>query len=182
MLLIMGSQVPDFGEYSRRVQHRLETAYGIRIVTRDIPDPLTGDLNGAEIHIDHAVTPEQRLFLLGHLFGHTVQWNTDPAAYELGQPRNAPIAGSLIPALMEYEVIAGQYALQLFHEAGVTGLDQWLADYTACDRAYLGNYYRTGHRRSFHSFWQDGTARIQPVAIPEFQLLTRAFRTDGVVI
>jgi hypothetical protein len=172
----------DFGEYSLLIQARIETIYGIRIVTRDIPDPLTGDLNGTEIHIDHAVTAEQRLFLLGHLFGHTVQWNSDPAAYDLGQPRQAPVDEALIPALMDYEIVAGQYALRLFHDAAVTALDQWLADYTACDRAYLGHYYRTGHRRRFQSFWQDGTASIVPIDIPAFQLIQRAFRTDGVVI
>lgn len=29
-----------------------------------------GDLDGAEIDVDYAITPEQRLFLLGHLFGY----------------------------------------------------------------------------------------------------------------
>ena len=77
-----GSMETPFDEYSARVQKHLESVYGIRVVTRDIPDPLTGDLDGAEIHIDYAVTPEQRLFLLGHLFGHTVQWNVDPASFE----------------------------------------------------------------------------------------------------
>ena len=44
------TEIP-FDEYSGRTQKYLESAYGIRVVTRDIPDPLTGDLNGAEIHI-----------------------------------------------------------------------------------------------------------------------------------
>ncbi len=72
------------------MEERIQGAYGIRIVTRDIPDPLTGDLNGSEIHIDCAVTPEERLFLLAHLFGHTVQWNVTPGAFELGGPRRPP--------------------------------------------------------------------------------------------
>lgn len=59
-----------FGDYAKRVQEHLERDYGIRVITRDIPDPLTGDLNGEEIDIDQAVTPEQRLFLLGHLRPH----------------------------------------------------------------------------------------------------------------
>jgi len=46
-----------FVEYSARVQKHLESFYGLRIVTRDIPDPLTGDLDGSEIDIDYAVTP-----------------------------------------------------------------------------------------------------------------------------
>ena len=102
-----------FADYCRRVESQIEKAYGVRIVTRDIPDPLTGDLNGAEIHIDHAVTPEQRLFLLAHLFGHTVQWNVDPAAFELGRPQNPPVSADCLPALMDYEREAAGYALGL---------------------------------------------------------------------
>jgi hypothetical protein len=83
--------VIPFAEYCERVKTHIEGAYGILVITRDVPDPLTGDLNGAEIHVDYAVTPEQRLFLLAHLFGHTVQWNVNPDAYELGQPRQPPV-------------------------------------------------------------------------------------------
>ena len=41
-----------FADYSARVEQRIEKAYGVRVITRDVPDPLTGDLNGAEIHIN----------------------------------------------------------------------------------------------------------------------------------
>jgi hypothetical protein len=97
------TEIP-FDEYSVRTQKYLERAYGIRVVTRDIPDPLTGDLNGAEIHIDYAVSPEQRLFLLGHLFGHTVQWNMDPALFELGQRYQPPVSEDLFPAIIATNV------------------------------------------------------------------------------
>ena len=80
-----------FDEYSARVQKHLESFYGIRVVIRDIPDPLKGDLDGLEIHIDYAVTPEQRLFLLAHLFGHTVQWNVDAASFEIGRQYQPPV-------------------------------------------------------------------------------------------
>src|SRR3989442_54662 len=103
-----------FAEYCERIQHHIETTYGIPVITRDVPDPLTGDLNGAEIHIDFSVTPEQRLFLLAHLFGHTVQWNVRPDGYELGRPRQPPVEQEAIPALMEYEREAASYAVSLF--------------------------------------------------------------------
>ena len=74
-----------FDECSARVQKHLEDVYGIRIVTRDIPDPLTGDLDAAEIDIDSAVSPEQRLFQFEHFFRHTVQWNLNPALFEIGR-------------------------------------------------------------------------------------------------
>jgi hypothetical protein len=86
----IGSMETRFDEYSARVQKHMESFYGIRVVTRDIPDPLTGDLDGAEIDIDYGVSPEQRLFLLAHLFGHTVQWNVDPALLKTSSPESSP--------------------------------------------------------------------------------------------
>jgi hypothetical protein len=171
-----------FRDYSARVEQRIEKAYGVRVVTRDVPDPLTGDLNGAEIHIDWAVTPEQRLFLLAHLFGHTVQWNVSPGAFELGEPRQPPVSEDCLPALMDYEREAACYALSLLHETGITDVDQWFADYAACDEAYLRNYYVTGEKREFQSFWREGASPIQARPIPHFAPSMRAFRSNGIVI
>jgi hypothetical protein len=171
-----------FKEFSEIVEKHLVSRYGIRIVTRDVADPLIGDLDGAEIHIDHAVTDEQRLFLLAHLFGHTVQWNTHPNAAELGRPQQPPVAAPLIPALIEYEREAAGYALRMLHEAGVNGLDQWLSDYSACDCAYLHHYYCTGQAADFQGFWKTDTARIEPLPIPSFEPKRHGWRTDGIVI
>src|ERR1700730_60022 len=123
----------SFEEYAALAQKHLEGHYGIRVVTRDIPDPLTGDLDGAEIDIDYAVTTEQRLFLLGHLFGHTVQWNVDPAAFELGRKYQPPVSEDLIPAIIAYEGEAACYGLAMFHQIGITDkdLDRWFCNYTA---------------------------------------------------
>jgi hypothetical protein len=171
-----------FADYSARVEQHIEKAYGVRVVTRDVPDPLTGDLNGAEIHIDFAVTPEQRLFLLAHLFGHTVQWNTNPGAFELGRPQAPPVSADSLPALMDYERQAARYALALLHEIGITDTDQWFADYAACDASYLRHYYVTAEKREFLSFWREGTPRLQAQPVPPFTPTIRAFRSDGVVI
>lgn len=95
-----------FDENSART---LETFYGIRVVTRDIPEPLVGDLDGSEIDIDQAATAEQRLFLLGHLFGHTIQWNVDPASFEIGRLYQPPLNEDLITAIMAYEREAACY-------------------------------------------------------------------------
>ncbi len=171
-----------FADYSARVEQHIEKAYGVRVITRDVPDPLTGDLNGAEIHIDYAVTAEQRLFLLAHLFGHTVQWNVDAGAFELGRPQTPPVSEDRLPALMEYEREAASYALGLLHEIGITDVDQWFADYAACDAAYLRHYYVTAEKREFLSFWQEGTLRFQAQAVPQFRPRSRSFRSDGVVI
>jgi hypothetical protein len=64
-----------FDEYCARTQNHPETFYRIQVVTRDIPNPLVGDLDGSEVDIYQAATAEQRLLMLGQLFGHTVRWN-----------------------------------------------------------------------------------------------------------
>jgi hypothetical protein len=172
----------QFEEFCPRVQKHLENSYGIHVVTRDIPDPLTGDLNGLEIHIDCAVTAEQRLFLLGHLFGHTVQWNTHPDAFEIGRQYKPPVGEELIPAILAYEREAACYGLSLFHDVGITGIDPWFCNYTACDQAYLLHFYRTGEKRDFQAFWSEGAPSIVPKPIPRFTPTRRTFRMDGVVI
>jgi hypothetical protein len=171
-----------FADYSARVQQRLEQVYGIRVVTRDIPDPLTGDLDGLEIHIDYAVTADLRLFLLGHLFGHTVQWDIDPAAFGIGRQYQPPVEEALIPAIVAYEGEAACYGLSLFHECGITDADQWFSNYSACDRAYLLHFYRSGEKRDPQTFWREDAPRVQPKPIPQFTPTRRAFRMDGIVI
>jgi hypothetical protein len=171
-----------FDEYSARVQTHLENVYGIRVVTRDIPDPLTGDLDGSEIDIDYAVTPEQRLFLLAHLFGHTVQWNVNPALFEIGRQYRPPVNEDVIPAVVAYEREAARYGLAMLHEIGIMDIDRWFCDYTACDQAYLLHFYRTGEKRDFRSFWAGNTPLLEPQPIPRFTPTRRAFRMDGVVI
>jgi hypothetical protein len=108
-----------FADYAARVQQHIEQAYGIPVLTRDIPDPLTGDLDGAEIALDYAIAPEQRLFLLGHLFGHTVQWNTDPGTFDIGKQYKPPVDEKLFPAVLAYEGEAARYGLALFRQSGL---------------------------------------------------------------
>ena len=172
----------SFNEYSVRTQEHLESVYGIHVVTRDIPAPLIGDLDGAEIHIDRAVSPEQRLFLLGHLFGHTVQWNTDPAALEIGRVYQPPVNEDLIPAILAYEREAACYGLAMFHEADIMCVDQWFSDYTACDQAYLLHFYRTGERADFGAFWRTPAPPLVAKVIPKFTPTRRFMRMDGIVI
>ncbi len=171
-----------FPQLCERVQQSIENRYGIRVVTRDIPDPLIGDLNGAEIHIDCAVTAEQRLFLLAHLFGHTVQWNADPSAFEIGKTRQPPVDDSLLPLLLAYEREAAGYGLGLLHESGIYDADRWLSDYSACDLAYLTHFYRTGEKRDPQSFWRSNVSLVEARTIPAFTPKRMVLRSAGVVI
>ena len=171
-----------FPELCGRVQEHIQGRYHVGVVTRDIPDPLIGDLDGSEIHIDFAVTPEQRLFLLAHLFGHTVQWNINPATFEIGQTRQPPVDEALLPALLAYEREAAGYGLALLHETGIPEADQWLSDFSACDLAYLTHFYRTGEKRDPISFWRPNVPLVELRAIPAFTPTRLVFRSSGVVI
>ena len=75
----------------------------------------------------------------------------------------------MLASLARYEVDAARYSLQLFHEAGVRDLDQWLANFAACDIAYLMHFYRTGEKRPFRAFWIEGAPALSPLEIPSFQ-------------
>jgi hypothetical protein len=175
------AEIP-FADYCGRVQQRIEHFYGIKVVTRDIPDPLTGDLDGKEIHIDQALNQEQRLFLLAHLFGHTVQWNVDPAAFELGRQYQPPVEEAVLPMIIEYEREAARYGLKLCQESGASGIDEWFSTYTACDQKYLLHFYRTGKKCEFSGFWSDDVPIVQPKSIPPFTPTRRALRMNGIVI
>jgi hypothetical protein len=173
---------PEFSEYCTRVERLLNDRYGITVVTRDIPDPLTGDLDGLQIHIDYLASPELRLFLLAHLFGHTVQWNLEPSAFDIGKQYKPPVAEELFSAVLAYEREAAEYGLYLLHEAGVTEVDAWFSAYSACDQAYLLDYYRTGEKHDFRGFWRNDVQQLAPKNVPPFTPTRRTFRMDGVVI
>lgn len=171
-----------FAEAGARVEAHLVRRYEIEVVTGAVGGNFIGDLDGAEIRIDPACGPEQRLFLLGHLFGHTVQWNTDASAFRLGQPQAPPVDEDLLPALLAYEREAAAYGLALLVEAGAGPVVPWYSDYSACDLEYLMHYYRTGEKGEFGSFWRPGRPPLALKPIPAFRPARRVFRATGVII
>jgi hypothetical protein len=171
-----------FLDYAARVQEYIEHSCGIPVITTKLSHSFVGDLNGAEIHIDNSVTPEQRLFMLAHLFGHTVQWNTNPRAFEIAQRYQPPIEESFLPKVLDYEQEAAAYGLGMLHQIGITELDDWFSRYSACDQAYLLHYYCTGQKADFWSFWQDKVIPIPAKPVPSFTPVRRRFRLNGVVI
>lgn len=165
------------------LERYLTRRYRIPVITFDIADPYTGDLDGSEIHIDYKVTPAERLFLIAHLFGHTVQWSIRPGSRHIGKEISIPVPEPSIAPLLEYEGEAARYGLKLMHNNKITDLDQWFADYSACDLAYLGHFYRTGEKRDSNSFWRPNQPLILPKPIPRrFAPKKCVSRNDGVVI
>ena len=167
---------------ARALIGRVTGGYGVVVTTGDVGASLKGDLDGAEIVIGADSDPETALFLVAHLFGHTVQWNTSPTARMVGMAMPSDTTAARLDELEAYEAEACRYSQTLFHEAGVHDFDQWLADYSACDRAYLRHFYATGARREFQGFWRPGQPLLEPLPIPPFTPRRWRRRGRGIVV
>ena len=170
-----------FRDVFNRLERLIEERYGLPVVITDVTDPFTGDLDGTQILVDYDLDAEEALFILVHLFGHTVQWNVSPSDRALGLLEVKNPTDELLAQLERYEQDAARYSLQLFHDADVHDLDQWLANFAACDIAYLMHFYRTGEKRPFRSFWSDSAPALTPLVIPVFKP-TKWISRSGTVI
>jgi hypothetical protein len=165
-----------------RVERAVEDRWGIPVRIRDVPNPFTGDLDGAEIVVDYDLEVGDALFILVHLFGHTVQWNVSEEARRIAFHAPGTWSEEDLVAVSGYERQACCYSLRLLHECGVTDLDQWVSDFAACDVAYLLHFYRTGVKLAFRSLWVDGTQLLEPLPIPAFEPARWVSRWDGIVV
>ena len=165
-----------------RLERYLEDRYEIPVVISDVPNPFTGDLDGEEIRVDYDLDVEEAVFIVAHLFGHTVQWNVSERARQIGVLQTAPVPDDTLREVAEYEAEACSYSMQLFHEVGVHDLDQWLSDFASCDHRYLMHFYRTGEKRPFRSFWEEGAPLLAPRPIPDFRPTRWVARADGIVV
>jgi hypothetical protein len=123
-----------------------------------------------KIEVDHDQDLDSALFVLVHLFGHTVQWNISEEYRALGADLSIGKGEDVLNKILEYEKNATRYSLQLMHDVGVKDLDQWVADYFAADWKYLQHYYRTGEKLDFRKLIQPGKGTLlTSLAIPEFK-------------
>lgn len=164
------------------VEPMIEKRWGIPVAITDVPHPFTGDLDGQQIQLDHDIPIDEAVFILVHLFGHTVQWNVSEAARAIGSVKRDHWSDAELAALMTYEEEACGYSLQLLHDAGVHDLDQWISDFAACDQAYLMHFYKTGEKKPFRELWRDNAKLVAPIAIPSFQPTRWISRYDGTVV
>ena len=160
--------IAEFRDACSAVTKHVQARYGISVEVASIEPPLKGDFDGTRILVADRNSDEERLFLVAHLFGHTVQWNLSTELRRLGMTMPVKPTSEELDALEAYEREACRYSQQVIHEAGVTKLDQWLADYSSCDLAFLRHLYTTGERRAFRDFWIPGQPLIEPRPIPAF--------------
>jgi hypothetical protein len=151
------------------VERRIEDRYGIPVSISDVLDPNTGDFDGVRIMVDYDNELETALFVLIHLFGHTVQWNTSEEYRRIGTDLSIGKGDEELAKIREYEQNATRYSLQLLHEVGVSDLDRWLSDWWHADWRYLSHYYKTGEKLDTKGLLEPGKHELlSPLAIPEF--------------
>ena len=173
----------EFRAAFNQIERHIEAKYAIPVIIADVADPFSGDLDGAEIKVDHDNSAEDALFIIAHLFGHTVQWNLSESGRTIGNQTPDPnLSRDRMLELYVYELDAARYSLALFHEAGVDTFDQWLSDYFHCDWSYLSHFYKTGLKGEFRSFWHDDTRLITALAIPQFRPQAWNKRWAGIVV
>ncbi len=169
-----------FGVPFAAARKRVTAGYGVACARSLIQGDYLGDLNGAEIRIGSWLDEQDSLFMLLHLFGHTVQWNTQGIQEFDLRVGNVPDATR--EAVTAYEREAARYAMGLLLETGFSDLGPWLADFSAADLRYLHHFYEMGERRGVEDFWRVGEPPIAPLEIPAFTPQALKWRWDGVVV
>jgi hypothetical protein len=157
----------------------LEHSFGLKTEVKKLNISITGDFNGIEILVRDDLPQEMKLFILAHLFGHTIQFNTSQKLRKLGMTQFGPhnVSEKILRKIKNYESDASRYALQLFHDLGIHTLDQWISDWVAADWHYLSELYTSGEKsnlsKSFilnfkSKYLTYGTPPLTPLAIPPF--------------
>jgi len=180
--IIIAAVDPDchFAQAFASIRRHLETTYGIRVAWAPIPAGFYGDLNGAEIRIAENLGAEDELFMLLHLFGHTVQWNLqgildlDPAA--------GPLSEEAIATVLRYEREACAYSVRVLLDTGFAELAPWLSDMSAADLRHLLHFYSTGESLGDRHFWRAGEPPMAPRDIPPFTPKVLRWRWEGIVV
>jgi hypothetical protein len=142
--------------------------YGVRVYIADVTDPNTGTFDGAEIGIDYANELEMSLFVLVHLFGHTVQWNVVPSYRTIDERVRPGAPPEVIEESRVYERNASRLGLTLLHDAGIKDRDQWLSDWSGSDWKYLSSFYATGTLPDWKDCRGEGYPLLEPMPIPQF--------------
>lgn len=152
----------------KAVQRMIELR-GVKVKTLDVLDPNTGDFDGMHIYIDFALDADLALFVLLHLFGHTVQWNLSEELRRLGLNATPGKTDEELRPVYFYELDATRYGISLLHEAGIWDMDQWVSDWFHADWMFLNHFYKTGERLHARSLLTPGKgALLAPLEIPSF--------------
>jgi hypothetical protein len=157
----------DFRKVFGALVERLEREYRLKVNVGPVTGSYTGQFDGREIWVDLEKDPEEAVFILVHLFGHTVQWNVDEKLRVLGLA-NSGVSEADLPRIYQYERQASQLGLALLEETGEFGLTRWLTDRFGADWKFLAHFYRTGAKVRFETDAGADEPLLRSVAIPTF--------------
>jgi len=144
--------------------------HGFAIEYRDLDPPRTGIFDGLRIVIDPDVGFEMQCFLLLHLFGHSVQWVAPSIEHKLEDLRATTDKARFMQVLHDYEFEAAGFGMQLLHDRGVTGLEQWYSDFVHTDWRYVERYYQTETIPPWQDCVVSGCPLVEARPIPELRL------------
>ena len=157
----------DYRAIFQALVKRIEAAYSLKVNVGPVTGSYTGQFDGREIWADLDRDPQEAVFILVHLFGHTVQWNVDEQLRELGLA-NSGVRAQDLPRIYQYERQASQLGLALLEETGEYRLARWLSDCFGADWKFLAHFYRTGEKLRFET--KEGAVEplLTPIPIPKF--------------
>ena len=169
----------DFGSVFTQFAAYITREYGVVVAIKSLPPDMTGDFDGTHIAVRADLDAEIKLFILAHLFGHTVQFNTSATLRQIGV--TSFTAHNINPDIMSviqlYEQEAGQYGLAVLHALGIFELDQWLSDWVWGDWSYLKLVYETKRAPEIvpeqiklfkNKYVHSGSKIIAPLPVPPF--------------
>ncbi|WP_165219538.1 hypothetical protein [Aquisphaera insulae] len=142
--------------------------YGFGVEYARLERPRVGIFDGLKLTLDPDVDLEMQCFLLLHLFGHSVQWVAPSYRPEIVGVPDEPL-DDYLAALEAYERNAARFGLTLLHEAGITHLDAWFADFAETDWRYVERFYREGAIPPWESCVVRGAGPVEPLAIPRLE-------------
>lgn len=157
----------DYRAVFNALAEHIEDAYSLKVNVGPVTGSYTGQFDGREIWVDLEKDPEEAVFILVHLFGHTVQWNVDEKLRVLGLA-NSGVKEEDLPRIYQYERQASQLGLALLEEIGEFSLARWLTDRFGADWKFLAHFYRTGEKVRFEIEAGADEPLLAAIPIPKF--------------
>jgi len=157
----------DYRAIFQALVEHIEGAYSLKVNVGPVTGSYTGQFDGKELWVDLDHDPEEAVFILVHLFGHTVQWNLDEKLRQLGLAVSG-VNEEDLPRIYQYERQASQLGLALLEETGEFRLARWLSDCFGADWKFLPHFYRTGEKLRFERREGADEPLLSPLAIPTF--------------
>ncbi|MDD5050278.1 MAG: hypothetical protein PHV93_00870 [Candidatus Pacebacteria bacterium] len=170
----------EFAHIFERTVVVMKDVYGLKVEVKHLDPSIMGDFNGVDIFVREDLSAEIKLFILAHLFGHSIQFNISERLRTVGMTEYTPhnVNAQVLKRVKRYEYDASRFALTLFHNIGIYSLDQWLSDWVAADWSYLQEIYVSGRKEELtaeflHGFKEKyflpGQPLLTPLPIPKFK-------------